>query len=81
MAGGTPAEGEIPYRCASIALRKVLACPTNFGVYNIFFLTTTYLIGSLPFFLKCAEEFQIDLGIFFIYIKKKISKCVIMSYQ
>ena len=37
-------------RCASIAVRKVLACPKNFGVYNIFFLTTTYRIGSLPFF-------------------------------
>ena len=31
-----------------------------------FCLTTKYWIGSLPFFLKCVEEFQIDLGIFFI---------------
>ena len=64
LAGGTPSRGRNTLQ-ASITLRKVLACPTNFGVYNKFFLTITYLIGSLPFFRKCAEEFQIDLGIFF----------------
>jgi hypothetical protein len=31
------------------------------GCITYFFLTTTYLIGSFSFFLKCAEEFQIDL--------------------
>ena len=35
--GVPPAEGEIPYRCASIALWKVLACLEMFGVYNIYF--------------------------------------------
>ena len=61
MAGVPPAEGEIPCKCASIALRKVLACPEIFVCITYFFLTTTYIKGSLPFFLKCVEEFQIDL--------------------
>ena len=64
--GVLPAEGEIPCRGASIALRKVLLVQKFLGYITYFFLTTIYIIGSSPLFLKCAEEFQIDVGIFFI---------------
>ena len=67
LQGVPPAEGEIPCSCASIALWKVVACPEFFGGFPNF----TYLIGSLLFFLKIAEEFPTDMGIFF-YIKKII---------
>ena len=33
-----PAEGDLPCKFASIALRKVLACPEIFGAYKIFLL-------------------------------------------
>ena len=36
MAGGTPAEKEILCKCASIALRKVLACQEILVVYSMF---------------------------------------------
>ena len=52
-------------------VQKCLRCITYFC------LTTTYLIGSLPFFLKCVEEFQIDMGIFCISKITKMCNLVI----
>ena len=59
-------------RCASIAVQKVLACPHFFGVYNIFFLTTTYRIGSLPFYPEMCRGISNRSGnqnVYFVVIK------------
>ena len=59
-------------RCASLAVRKVLACPNFFGVYNIFFQITTYRIGSLPFFPEMCRGISNRSGnqnVYFVVIK------------
>ena len=68
------------YLAGALALlfRKFWLVQKFLGCITYFFLTTTYLKGSLPFFLKCAEEFQINLG---IVLYQKLSKCIILSYQ
>ena len=67
MDRGSPRQRE-KYLADALALLsgKLWLVQKFLGCITYFFLTTIYLIGSLAFFLKCAEEFQIDLGIFFI---------------
>ena len=70
MAGGTPAEKEIPCKCASIALRKVLACPEILVVYSMFLPNNHISYRLFALFPEiCGGIYQ------------KLSKCLILSYQ
>ena len=63
------AEGEIPCRCANIALRNNLACPEIFGVYNIFFHNYHISYRLFAFFSEISRRISNRSGIFFCIYK------------
>ena len=66
--GVHPEEGEIPCRCANIALRKNLACPEIFGVYNVFFHNYHISYRLFDFFPETCRRISNRSGNLF-YIK------------
>ena len=68
MAGVPPVEGEIPCKCASIAHRKVLACPEILGVYNLFFLNYHIYYRLLAFFPEMCGGVS-NRSVIFFYIR------------
>ena len=71
--GVPPAQEEKPFKCASIALQKVLACAIFFWMYNIFFPNYHISYWLFALFLEMSIGISNRSSNLF-YIKKIIKK-------